>query len=553
MIKKVFRSIFIVTITTVVICFAFIMLVLYTYFSDVQKKQLQEQTVLIAQGVNQNQEAYFNNLTTNEFRLTWIASDGTVKYDSVADVTKMENHIERSEVQKALKYGAGESERYSSTLSEKTIYYAKKLEDDSILRVSVTNYSVLSIIFGMIQPICIILAAAVILSLVLASRISHRIVAPLNKLNLDQPLLNDTYEEIAPLLRRIERQRRRIDEQVDEMKQKQEEFTAVTSGMNEGLVLLNRKGLILSINHAAQKIFGVEKDCTGQDILSVERHISMQNAVDEAMAGNHAETLLNRDDTDYQIDISPIILNNQVTGAAILIFNVTEKSIAEQQRREFTANVSHELKTPLHSIMGAAELIENNLVKKEDIPHFVGRIYAESKRLVALVEDIIRLSQLDEGVETPTEPVKMMKLATEVMESLETQASLRYITLSVQGSEAVVIGSGRLLHEVIYNLCDNAIKYNKEGGYVKITVESEKDKAIIQVEDNGIGIPSEHQDRIFERFYRVDKSHSKETGGTGLGLSIVKHAVAFHHGTVKLHSEAGVGTCITVILPLQSE
>lgn len=553
MIKKVFRSIFIVTITTVVICFAFIMLVLYTYFSDVQKKQLQEQTVLIAQGVNQNQEAYFNNLTTNEFRLTWIASDGTVKYDSVADVTKMENHIDRSEVQKALKYGAGESERYSSTLSEKTIYYAKKLEDGSILRVSVTNYSILSIIFGMIQPICIILAVAVILSLVLASRISHRIVAPLNKLNLDQPLLNDTYEEIAPLLRRIERQRRRIDEQVDEMKQKQEEFTAVTSGMNEGLVLLNRKGLILSINHAAQKIFGVEKDCTGQDILAVERHISMQNAVDEAMDGKHAETLLNRDGTDYQIDISPIILNNQVTGAAILIFNVTEKSIAEQQRREFTANVSHELKTPLHSIMGAAELIENNLVKKEDIPHFVGRIYAESKRLVALVEDIIRLSQLDEGVETPTEPVKMMKLATEVMESLETQASLRYITLSVQGSEAIVIGSGRLLHEVIYNLCDNAIKYNKEGGYVKITVESEKDKAVIQVEDNGIGIPAEHQDRIFERFYRVDKSHSKETGGTGLGLSIVKHAVAFHHGIVKLHSEVGIGTCITIILPMKNE
>ena len=374
-------------------------------------------------------------------------------------------------------------------------------------------------------------------------------VAPLNRLDLENPLENDAYEEIAPLLTRINQQRRQIDAQLKALQQKKDEFAQITSSMNECLVLMNEKGVILSINPAAQALFRTDEGCVGQDFLTVERSHELSVAIDHAMQSGHNEMRFERNGREYQLDISRIESNGAVVGAVLLAFDVTEEAYAERNRREFTANVSHELKTPLQSIMGSAELIENGLVKQEDMPRFIGHIRTEAARLVTLIDDIIRLSQLDEGGELPYEEIELHTICEETAATLESAAAAKHVTLRVHGEKTHIRSVRRLVTETIFNICDNAIKYNRDGGAVDVTVEKHSGFAAVTVQDTGIGIPQEHQSRVFERFYRVDKSHSRQSGGTGLGLSIVKHAVQDLGGHIALESTPDVGTKITVTFP----
>ena len=549
MTKKIFRSIFIVAMVVFLSCLGIIMLVMYDYFSSVQQSKLADQTDLAVRGVVMGGMDYLESVNPNDYRITWIDKDGTVLFDSEADPAEMENHSSREEVREARQAGVGESERYSTTLSTKTLYRAVSMDDGTVLRVSVTQYTVLSLLLGMIQPILIVFLIGLVLSLLLAHNVAKRIVEPMNTIDLDHPLENDVYDELSPLLTRMERQHRQIDFQKKELERKQEEFTMVTDRMSEGLVLLNVKGEVLSINRAAKELFDTGSQCVGKDFLLVDRSLVLQNVVKSALNGHHGEVLLERNGGKYQIKTNTIFREGEISGAVLLAFDVTEESNAEQQRREFTANVSHELKSPLQAIMGSAELMENNLVKKEDLPRFIGHIRSEAGRLMVLIDDIIRLSQLDEGGELPAEDVDLYALAEETLKTLKSKAETRDISLELEGETTVIRGVRRLLSEIIYNLCDNALIYNKDGGKVTVSVTNDKTCAVLSVADTGIGIPEEHRSRVYERFYRVDKSHSKETGGTGLGLSIVKHAAQYHGASIEMNSEVGKGTVFVLRFP----
>jgi len=551
MTKRIFRAIFLVALAVLLSCLVLIMGVLYSYFGQLKRTQLRDQSALAAQGVAGMGADYFKNLSAGDFRVTWIAADGTVLYDTQADPAKMENHANREEVKEALATGYGESSRFSSTLTEKMLYSAQRLPDGTVVRVSSSQYTLFSFLLLMLQPIAAVLILALALSGLLASRVSRQIVRPLNTLNLDEPLSNDTYEELSPLLTRIERQHRQIDVQLAELRQRQEEFSVVTNNMGEGLTLLNTSGTILSINRAAARLFGAGENAAGRDILTVNRSLALQELLDKAREGEHGEAVLELAGGSYQMTANPVMNNGAVGGIVLLLFDVTERSRAEEMRREFTANVSHELKTPLHSISGCAEIMKNGLVRPEDMPQFISQIYTEAQRLIVLVDDIIRLSRLDEssGEDLPREPVSLLAAAQEAAERLSTCADARKIALSVTGDEGVISGVPRLVGEIVYNLADNAIKYNRDGGRVDIAVSDGPDAVSLTVADTGIGIPKEHQDRIFERFYRVDKSHSKEIGGTGLGLSIVKHAAILLGASIAVDSTPGRGTAITVRFP----
>ncbi len=549
MTRKIFLSIMAAAAVVLLCSVLIIMGCLYDYFGGVQERQLEDELALAQTGVECSGKTYLKALEGESYRLTWIAPSGEVLFDSQADESSMENHAQREEVRQALETGEGQSSRYSSTLLEKTIYYAKKLADGSILRISISRATAGVLVMGMLQPMLVVLAAALILALVLAKRISARIVAPLNRLDLEKPLENDTYEELSPLLTRINQQRRQIDAQLRTLQQKKDEFDQITASMNEGLVLMNEKGTVLSINPAARALFHAEPDCVGRDFLTVERSHEISCAIRRALEEGHAELRVERGGHEYQLDISRIESEGTVIGAVLLAFDVTEQAFAERNRREFTANVSHELKTPLQSIMGSAELIENGLVKQEDMPRFVGHIRTEAARLVTLIEDIIRLSQLDEGGELPFEPVDLKKMAEEASASLASAAAEKQVTIRVHGDDRQITTVRRLASEIIYNLCDNAVKYNREGGSVDVTIDGTAHGAVVTVQDTGIGIPPEHQSRVFERFYRVDKSHSRQSGGTGLGLSIVKHAVQYLGGRIELESQPGKGTTMRVHFP----
>ena len=549
MTRKIFLSIMAAAAVVLLCSVLIIMGCLYDYFGGVQERQLEDELALAQTGVECSGKTYLKALEGESYRLTWIAPSGEVLFDSQADESSMENHARREEVRQALETGEGQSSRYSSTLLEKTIYYAKKLTDGSILRISISRATAGVLVMGMLQPMLVVLAAALILALVLAKRISARIVAPLNRLDLEKPLENDTYEELSPLLTRINQQRRQIDAQLRTLQQKKDEFDQITASMNESLVLMNEKGTVLSINPAARELFHAEPDCVGQDFLTVERSHEISCAIRRALEEGHAELRVERGGREYQLDISRIESEGTVIGAVLLAFDVTEQAFAERNRREFTANVSHELKTPLQSIMGSAELIENGLVKQEDMPRFVGHIRTEAARLVTLIEDIIRLSQLDEGGKLPFEPVDLKKLAEEASASLASAAAEKQVTIRVHGDDRQITTVRRLASEIIYNLCDNAVKYNREGGSVDVTIDGTAHGAVVTVQDTGIGIPPEHQSRVFERFYRVDKSHSRQSGGTGLGLSIVKHAVQYLGGRIELESQPGKGTTMRVHFP----
>lgn len=547
MTKRIFGSISIVAVSIFFASIALFMGVLFEYFSSVQHNQLKMQTSLAAQGVIKNGTDYFDGLNVENYRITLIDTDGAVIYDSKSDSKEMENHLEREEVKAAIENGYGESSRYSSTIMERSLYSAQLLPNGTILRLSIAQSTIFTLLLGMSQSISVIFILAIVLSLVLASRLSKRIVKPLNELNLDDPLSNDDYEEISPLLRRIDSQQKQIKQQSSELLKKQIEFDTVTTGMKEGIVLLNGRGEILSINRAATILFETDKQCIGQDILSINRSFELQDILRKAEAGEFAEQKIHIADSEYQLDANPVISENKVTGIVLLLFDITEKEKSEQMRREFTANVSHELKTPLHTISGCAELIKNDMVKSEDIYKFSEQIYNEAQRMISLVEDIIKLSHLDEGAnDMKKESVDLYAIAKDTVRSLADEAKLASVTMDITGGSAVISGIPQLLHGMIYNLCDNAIKYNQVGGSVSVDVQDEDKTVKLTVSDTGIGIPHEHQERIFERFYRVDKSHSKSVGGTGLGLSIVKHAAKLHNAQIELHSVVDGGTTITI-------
>lgn len=554
MTKRIFRSVCIVAVVVLFASLALVMGVLYDYFSGSQENQLKTQTDLAAQGIEHEGSSYFNGLDSEELRITWIDKNGKVLFDNKTDASSMENHLEREEVRQAVENGYGKSSRYSETLTEKSLYSAKKLSDGSVLRLSVSQYSVLTLFLGMLRLVLIIALLAVVLALLLAYRLSKNIVTPLNKLNLDSPLSNKVYEELSPLLKRMDAQQRQLKHQSEELKRKREEFETATENMSEGLIILNEKGVILSINRAAAKMLGLSEDSVGKDIFSEKTSVNLKEPTQIALSGKNKEEVFALRDGNCQLLANPVSTDGKVTGAALLVLDVTEKERAEQMRREFTANVSHELKTPLQTISGYAELLANGMVADKDKTAFSEKIYAEAQRMIRLIEDIIKLSNLDEGAaELTRETVDLYATAENTVRSLLPAAKKANVTLSLNGENAEIYGIPQLLTAVVYNLCDNAIKYNKDGGTVFVSVKNNAENIVLSVRDTGIGIPKEQQERIFERFYRVDKSHSKEVGGTGLGLSIVKHAAKLHDAKITLESEVGKGTGITVIFPKKQQ
>lgn len=553
MTKKIFRSIVFVAVVTLAASLIFIFGVVYDYFSYVQQNQLKSEMMLAVKAVEEGGISYLQSLEKPACRLTWIDEDGRVIYDTQKSADTMDNHVEREEVQEALENGEGESLRHSSTLLEETTYYARRLSDNTVLRISVSTVTAPVLMIEMFLPILAVGVLAVILSFFLAKRLSARIVEPLNMLDLDRPLENNTYDELSPLLTHMEQQHKKIHSQRKSLKSRQDEFYAVIENMNEGLVMLNQKGIVLSMNPSAAAFFHVKDDSKGKSFITIERSHQIQKALEKAAEEGHSEAFVSREGKEYQLNVSRIESDKKNSGLVLLVFDVTEKVFAERNRKEFTANVSHELKTPLQAIMGSAELLESGIVKEADIPRFVGHIRKEAARLLALIEDIIRLSQLDEQNQFAMEEVDLFTLIKNQEEVLAPVALTRQVTMRVEGASTKVYGVRKLYQEVIYNLMENAIKYNVEGGHILVSLKQEAGEIVLRVEDTGIGIPVEHQSRVFERFYRVDKSHSKLTGGTGLGLSIVKHAVQYLEGRIVLESTPGEGTCITVYFPVTEQ
>ena len=542
MTSKIFRSTVFVAVLVLLCSLGIVMGVLYNHFTEVQVQQLRDELSLAVTGTAQYGYTFLENVEADRFRITWIDTDGTVLFDTRVDESTMENHADREEIREAFAAGSGSAVRNSSTLTEQTYYEARRLSDGSVLRISANQASAWALMMDLLWPIILIAVLAISLSALLARRMARKIVEPLNKLNLEQPLSNDTYEELSPLLRRINQQHLQIAAQMRKLRRKADEFIQITSHMQEGLVVLDKETHIRSINAAAMKIFHAEQSCVGTGFFQVNRSHALRNALNDALDRGHGSAVLEVDGRAYRFDMSGIQSDGNLLGAVILAVDVTESRNAEQMRREFSANVSHELKTPLQGIIGSAELLETGMVKQEDMPRFVGHIRKEASRLVNLIEDIIRLSQLDEGVELPSEQVDMLALAEDVKDILAPSAAEKNVKIDMTGSGFTIKGVRRMLQEIIYNLCDNAIKYNVPGGSVTIHVENHR----LVVSDTGIGIPAEHQGRIFERFYRVDKSHSKASGGTGLGLSIVKHAAAYHKAEISLESTPGKGTTISI-------
>ena len=548
--NKIFQAILKVTIIVLLFNLILITGVLHNYFGKIQNKQLKDELFLAALGTEQEGLNYLDNLRTEDYRITWISSDGVVLFDNQADIKKMENHSNREEFTEAIETGVGSSSRHSVTLTENTVYEARLLSDGSVLRISMNQKSILSLLFGLIQPFGIILIAVIVFAYLIAEKLAEQIMEPLEEIDLEHPLKKESYEELTPFLNRIQFQKKQIKCQIQELEQKKLEFEQVVSHMKEGLVLLNADNQVLSINPAAMELFQTTLNCIGNDFLTVERKQKLTNAIEKARMEGFSQIRLEKNERDYQFDISSIKTETGIVGSVILAFDITEQMNAEKMRREFSANVSHELKTPLQSIIGSAELLQNNLVKEEDKSRFIGHIHKEASRLVVLIEDIIRLSELDEEREIQKEELSLYKIVSNVVDSLQDMAWKKNITLHLEGKEGKIQGVYRLIYETIYNICDNAIKYNVDGGDVKISIEEKDSEVGIAIEDTGIGIPKEHQSRIFERFYRVDKSHSKKSGGTGLGLSIVKHAVGYHNGKISLSSEEGMGTKIEIWFPI---
>lgn len=550
--KTIFRAVLLSCCIVMVFSLVFTLFFLNSYFTGMEFTTLQAQAELTGEAVEKAGSTFFDDFDSDVYRVTWIAADGTVIYDTAADASHMENHSDRQEVIDALRFGYGQSRRLSDTIAEETLYSAVRIDDGSVVRLSLTQHSVFRLTLGVIPYMLGVLALAFILCMFISKRISARIIEPLNNLDLDNPLDNETYEEISPLLVRIDNQNRQIAKQIDTIRYRQKEFNAITDNMREGMIILNNADLIVSINSSAVKLFGGSQAVVGKNILVLERSLEFMNALDEVKKNGRSEYFFERNGFVNRLIANRIHdeKNNKTIGTCILIVDETEKVLSEGMRREFSANVSHELKTPLHSILAASELLMNNLVKEEDKASFVSRIHSEAEHLVTLVEDIIRLSQLDETKEFPKEPVDLAEIASSVFDALSKNADEKHVTLKKDVDDIKINSVPRLVYEIIFNLCDNAVRYNREGGYVELSIKKGPHAIAVSVRDNGIGIPAEHQARIFERFYRVDTSHSRSTGGTGLGLSIVKHAALVLNAQVKLTSAEGEGSVFIVSFPL---
>lgn len=555
MTKRIFLSTITVVVSVLLLSLALITGVLYEHFQKIQMDQLEITEEFVEQGITLDGMDYLKNLNENDCRITWIAADGTVLYDNRFDASQMENHRNREEVKQAMEGSAGTSFRQSTTVSERTMYYAKRMQDHTVLRLSVSQSSVLFLLGGMLSPICFILLAACILSGVLSYRVSKKIVHPLSELDLKHPEQVETYDELSPFLQRIAAQNREIEHRVRELKKQQQEFSMITENMSEGLFVIDRNYQILSYNKSAVQIFSIENEPIGQNLLAVNRSQEFREAVDSVLQGRNTQKKLTLNGRVYQIIANSVCSpdsEQELVGAVLLVLDITEKEEQERYRREFTANVSHELKTPLTSISGIAEIIRNGIVRPEDIPHFAGKIYDESQRLITLIGDIIKLSQLDEDqVPLERESVDLLEISRDVVQQLSSVAKKNGVSLVAGGTHGSVYGVRQVLFEMVYNLCENAVKYNQKDGRVSVDVKQSDAAITLTVKDTGIGIPKAEQSRVFERFYRVDKSHSKAVGGTGLGLSIVKHGAALHHAVIELNSEVGEGTEIKLIFPVK--
>ena len=550
MTAKLFRTSMAVAVSVMVLSIALFMGMLYQYFSDQMMTELESETWLVSRGVELDGMDYLNGLHTTS-RVTWVAADGTVLYDNEADASTMENHADREEIREALTSETGTAQRFSSTLSEQTLYVTQRLSDGTVIRLANAQKTVGLLLLSMIQPILIILVLSLLLSAVLASRLSKGLIKPILSLDLEHPEDCETYDELTPLLSRLKRQNDTIQQQMNLLKQRQTEFAALTDNMSEGFLLLDRQGHVLSHNSGALRLLGVEEPEGEVNVLVLNREEPFRQAVDEALSGKRSQQMLHLNGRYCKLLANPVLADGKPAGAVLVLLDVTEQEQRDELRREFTANVSHELKTPLTSISGIAEIMQSGMVKPEDIQSFAGDIYQEAQRLIALVEDIIRLSRLDEGAESlEREPVNLLSVAQDVARRLDSAAQKAGVTLKVMGLSVEVRGIPSVLDEMVYNLCDNAIKYNHPGGTVNVTVAPADDgSAEVTVEDTGIGIPVEDQSRVFERFYRVDKSHSKEIGGTGLGLSIVKHGASLHGAQIHMDSQVGRGTSVQLLFP----
>ena len=550
MTQRIFRSFLIIGTAILLATLVLIFGVLYVHFTNVQMRSLQQQTALVAQGIVHEGNAYFTDLPSNEIRITWIGADGAVLYDTQSDKEAMENHLQREEILQAMQNGTGTATRYSTTMTERMDYAAQKLPDGSFVRLSGAQLTVPVLLLSMIQPILAIAAIALILSLVLAYRLTRRVIQPLNDMNLDDPLSSRHLEEIEPLLRRLDSQQKQLRMQKRELERRKNEFATATDGMQDGLILLDDAGLVLSINRASARLLGVSRFCIGKDMLTLNNSVEMQELLRKCLDGQHTQMIVPIGASPYRVEAAPVSSEEYVTGAALTIHDITEAEKAEALRREFTANVSHELKTPLQTISGCAELMKDGLVRKGDEQNFAAQIYSEAQRMIRLVDDIIRLSKLDEGgLEMQKEDIDLLALAQSAAESAGDAARDMQVAITCTGDSAKVRCVKALAVSIVQNLVDNAVKYNRANGRVEIHVKDRAQEAVLTVRDTGIGIPEESRDRIFERFYRVDKSHSRAIGGTGLGLSIVKHAARLIGARIELQSALDEGSTFTVFIP----
>ena len=545
--KKIFRTVALTMAVIMAIAMVIVILIVNHHFITVEENRMDTEAQLAAEGVAYGGENYLKSLAPHSYRLTWIDQDGSVLYDSEADPATMENHKNRTEVKEAFTDGTGEDIRYSDTLAERTIYYAVKCDDGTVVRIAETYNTVGILTLRMLSPMLVLLILSILSSSLIANKLSKDLAKPINEVDLDHPLAQKTYEEITPLLTRIDKQNRQIDEQMEQLHQRKKEFEAVTKNINEGLILINMKQEILSVNEAALDLFDLDEK--PKKITDFTDDSKFAGLISDVMHNYGAEVILKTSDITLRADASPIRSHGVQTGASILVQDVTENYAAEEVRRQFTANVSHELKTPLQSIMGYSELMENHLVDPKDCDSFARKIHTESCRMLQLIDDIIRLSQLDEGNVVDVNTLNLKDLVNEAAEAVSAEAREHQVELKFDIESVWINANSRLIYEIIYNLMDNAIRYNLAGGYVKVKTRRKHDEAVLEVSDNGIGIPRESLPHVFERFYRVDKSHSRATGGTGLGLSIVKHAVQLSHGRITVQSKISQGTAFTARFP----
>lgn len=547
MFSKIFRSSFMTSMLVLITSCCMIFAVLFEYFETQIFTELENEAEYISYSVKREGVSYIDNFNGDEKRITLVDKDGTVLADTSANPHELENHKERSEIQDANTSGEGKSSRYSNTLMQKTLYYAKKLDDGTILRVSTTQNSVIMILLGLIYPMIIIIILALILSLVLSNRVSKKIIKPINEIDLENPSENITYEELTPLLKKISSQNKTISKQFKEAKQRQEEFKLITENMSEGLLVIDKNASVLSYNESALRLLEIT-DVTAGSVLAFNRSKGFRECVEKALAGQRCENEISIEENTYSVIANPVYVNEKIIGAVIVILDITESVKREQLRREFTSNVSHELKTPLTSISGFAEMMMQGGTPENTVVDFSTTIYKAAGRLITLVSDIIKISELDEGaVVAERKKIDLYELSKEIITRLTPVAEKRNITLNLIGNHAYVLGAEKILDEMIYNLCDNGIKYNKENGVVDVIINTTSDKVNVTVRDTGIGIPISEQGRVFERFYRVDKSRSNQVGGTGLGLAIVKHAATYHDAEISLESTEGKGTSITIL------